>query len=46
MAKRDLNKVEITIRQGCSPVNLCMLSEHLFIRTTLEGCSLSLFTRI
>ena len=28
----------IALRYGCSPVNLQHISEHLFIRTPLEGC--------
>ena len=31
-------KLQITLRQGCSPVNLLHLSEHLFLRTPLDGC--------
>ena len=47
MSKCDFNKVasiklfsnfiEITLRHGCSPVNLVRISEHLAIRTPLEG---------
>ena len=47
MSKCDLKKVgskklfsnfiEITLRHGCSPVNLVHISEHLAIRTPLEG---------
>ena len=29
---------EITLRHGCSPVNLQQFSEHLFLRTSLDGC--------
>ena len=30
--------IEIAVQQGCSPVNLLHISEHLFLRTPLEGC--------
>ena len=36
--KVDCNFIEITLWQGCSPVNLLQISEYLFIRTPLEGC--------
>ena len=29
---------EITLRHGCSPVNLLHISEDIFLRTPLEGC--------
>ena len=29
--------IEITLQHGCSPVS-CISSEHLFLRTALEGC--------
>ena len=32
------NFIEITLRQGCCPVNLMHILEHLFLRTTLDGC--------
>ena len=32
------NFIEITLRQGSSPVNLLHISELLFIGTPLEGC--------
>ena len=40
MPKCDFNKVakQITLRHGCSPVNLQHVSVHLFIRTPLGGC--------
>ena len=34
-------KCDFTLRHGCSPVNLliyCIFSEHLFLRTPLDGC--------
>ena len=31
------NFIEITLRHGCSPVNLLHFSEHLFLRTPLDG---------
>ena len=37
MLKCDFNK--ITFQHGFFPVNLLNFSEHLFIRTLLEGCS-------
>ena len=46
--KSDFNKVakqliEITLQHGCSPLNLLhilssIFSEHLFMRTPLDGC--------
>ena len=27
-----------TPRHGCSPVNCCIFSEHLFLRTSIKGC--------
>ena len=44
MSKCDFNKVgsnfiEVTLRHGCSPVNLLHISEHLFLRTPLEAAS-------
>ena len=35
--KLQSNFIEITIRHGCSPVNFCLFSELLFLRTPLEG---------
>ena len=32
------NFIEITLRHGFSLVNLLHISEHLFLRTSLEGC--------
>ena len=32
------NFIEITLWHGCSPVNCCIFSEHLFLGTSLEGC--------
>ena len=32
------NFIEIALRHGCSPVNFCIFSEHLFLRTPLDGC--------
>ena len=32
------NFVEITHQHGCSPVNLLLFLEHLFLRTSLAGC--------
>ena len=29
---------EIALRHGCSPVNLLIFSEHLFLRIPLDGC--------
>ena len=31
------NVIEIALSHGCSPVICCMFSEHLFIKTPLEG---------
>ena len=44
MSKCDFNKVasnftEVTLRHGCSPVNLLHISEHLFLRIPLEAAS-------
>ena len=37
--KSQSNFTEIVLRHGCSPVNvLYICSEHLFPRTSLEGC--------
>ena len=33
--KLQSNLIEITLRYGCFPANV---SEHLFLRTSLEGC--------
>ena len=30
--------IEITLRHGCSPVNCCIFSEHLFLGIILVGC--------
>ena len=30
--------MEITLRQMCYPINLLLISEHLFIRTPLKDC--------
>ena len=30
--------VETALRHGCSPLNWCILSEHIFLRTPLEDC--------
>ena len=45
MPKCDFNKVakqsdfiEFKLRHECSPVNWCIFSEHLFLRTPLGGC--------
>ena len=40
MPKCDFNKVtlNITPRHECFPANLLHSSEHLFIRTPMEGC--------
>ena len=32
------NFIEITLRQGCSPVNLLQIFRTLFLKVTLEGC--------
>ena len=32
------NFIEIALRHGCSPVNSLLFSEHLFLRTPLDGC--------
>ena len=37
--------IEITLRYGCSPVIYCIFSEHLFLRTRLEGCFWNLVMR-
>ena len=46
ISKCDLNSnfIKIALRHGCSPVNLLHFSEHLFIRTLLEGCFCSTFS--
>ena len=36
--KLQSNFIKVTLWDGCSPVNLLHTSEHLFIRTPLEGC--------
>ena len=36
--KLQSNFIEITLRHWCSPVNCCIFSEHLFLRTRLGGC--------
>ena len=36
--KLQRNFVEIALRHGCSPVNLLQFSEHLFLKTPLDGC--------
>ena len=39
MTKSDFTKVALlTLRHGCSPVNLPIFSEHLFLITPLECC--------
>ena len=32
------NFIEIALRHGRSRVNLCIFLEHLFLRTSLDGC--------
>ena len=32
------NFIDITLRHGCSPVNLLRFAEHLFLRTALDSC--------
>ena len=32
------NFIEITLLHGCSPVNVLHIVEHLFLRTSLDGC--------
>ena len=32
------NSIEITLRHGCSPVNLLHIFKHLFLRTPLDSC--------
>ena len=36
--KLQSNFMEITLRHGCSPVNCCIFSKHVFLRTPLGGC--------
>ena len=36
--KLQSNFIEITPRHGCCPVNLCIISNHLFVRTPLNDC--------
>ena len=36
--KLQRNFIEITLRHWCSPVNLCIFSEHLLLRKLLGGC--------
>ena len=36
--KLHSNLIEITLHQGCSPVNLLRILEHSFIATPLENC--------
>ena len=33
--------IEIAVGHGCFPVNLCIFSEHLFLRTSLDVCFMS-----
>ena len=36
--KLQTNFIEITLRHGCSPVNLLHILEHFFLGTPLSGC--------
>ena len=36
--KLQSNFIEFTLGDRCSPVNFCIFSEHLFLRTPLGGC--------
>ena len=44
--KLQSNFNEITLRHGCSTVNLLHISEHLFLGTTLDGCFCVFFQRL
>ena len=35
--KLQSNFIEITLKHGCSPVNLLLIYEHLFLRPPIEG---------
>ena len=40
------NFTEITLRHGCPPIICCIFSEHLFLRSPLEGWSWYLLLQI
>ena len=37
MPKSDLNVIEVTLRQGCSPVNLLHICRRLFPKSIFGG---------